>query len=191
MVAVAACATMAGDVLDDREHAASSQSPRDRKAQGCHRPRFCCIGPITDNVMGARNGHVQHRGTVCIETQLTEVIGQKAIDEFRRSCGHRYVASCSVEVSAACGEGAPQRRAQTLNTAALLVDQGQDVFSANCIPDIPDQPADLVMLQAVTREQYDAGGTRFAQKLRLCRLKLGSGQSGDEGETHRVLINRS
>ena len=128
-VAVAHGPAVAGDVLDDRQHATRQHALRDRAPEHRDFGRIVRIGPVADDPVSAGGRHVQHRKAVDIDPDGSEIVRHPARRQaHERSAFFRLQVDISVEVG---GRRIlrPDRRAHPLDAAALLIDQHGRIFS--------------------------------------------------------------
>ena len=116
-------ASMAWNVLHDRQHAARHQPFRRRAAKLDDRARLLAIGARADDVAGALDRHVQHRQAIGRDAVAQQVEGMQP-------CHQPGGAGAGIMVLAPqCAERATgwivrrQRRPQALHAAAFLVDE--------------------------------------------------------------------
>ena len=75
------------------------------------------------------------------------------------------------------------RGPQALHSAALLVDEDEDLFADGGVRGI-GQAAQLLGVGSIAGKQDDAAGSRLAQQRRLVGRELGARQSHDERRQH-------
>jgi hypothetical protein len=89
MMAVDPGTPMAGDVLDDRQHAAFEQPAARRSGQFRDATRLASIGPIADHRMRPGNWNVEHRHATDRDAEISEIVCNQPGAEPDRNLGLR------------------------------------------------------------------------------------------------------
>ena len=129
--------SMAGNVLQDRQHAALLQPFGDGAGDRRDLARLGAIGPVADHGIGAGDRHVRQRQAVDIDAEIDQV----GRDQRGRSSRAAVRPSCGIDVVERAEHRAgridrPVRRPQPLHPAAFLVDQDRRVGFADQNPAI-------------------------------------------------------
>ncbi len=114
-------------MLDDRQHARAQQPFGYGAAKGGDLSRRIAISAITDHVMRARDGNVEHRGAVHVDAQRRELAAHQFGASPRRGQPALPVLAVERREGARGRIGAPDRRTETLYAPALLVDQNESI----------------------------------------------------------------
>jgi len=80
---------MAGDVLDDRQHAAFEQPLARRSGKYRDATRLVCVSPVADYRMRSGNWNVEHRQAVDRNAEISEIIGNQPSAKPDRNFGLR------------------------------------------------------------------------------------------------------
>ena len=145
------------------------------------------IGAIADDVMAARDRHVEHRHAVDRNPNVGEIAGNQAR---RKPHKPALLVESGGNVLEACGRGIgpPMRRPEPLHAAAFLIDQDFDVGPAECRANIVGQGAKLRRIVDIAFEENDAIGLLIAQKSALLGIKREAAAAADEGTHQRADI---
>ena len=162
VMAIGGGATVAGNVLDHRENAARHQARGHGAAERDDLLDRRPICAVADHVMGTGDGKIENRRAVCVDAERAQILGRLARGQRRERAGLLRIGGIERAERGGVGQLAPQRRPQALHAAAFLVDQNERAITADCFETIGDKPADLVMSQAIAREQDDAGRSCLA-----------------------------
>lgn len=82
------------------------------------------------------------------------------------------------------------RWAETLNATTFLVDQHENIVSANGVSRVADQALELIGIGGITGEYDQPAGLGGAQKIAFPGGQLGTGQAGNEGACHPLGLSR-
>lgn len=146
---------MTRNVLDDRHHAAGDETVGNRTAQRDHLRNRFTIGTIADDLVCAGHRQIQHRHAIGINTQILQVLRQETRDKVGIAASFFGLFQIERTIGAGRRQGSPQRRAQTLDAAALLIDQHQGIVTTNGGAGLRDKAADLVVMFQIARKQDD------------------------------------
>lgn len=180
-VAVGGRAAVAGDVLDDRDDAASDMAARDGFGKGYDLGHGGTVGAVADDVVAAGDGQVEDRRAVAVDRQGAQFGGDEAGGVEGGAAGLDGVGGVEGGVVRGRGQCAGERGTQALDAAAFLVDQDEDFGGGEGFEDGGDQRADLGGAVAVAGEQDDAARAFAAQERRFVDGEFGAREAGDEG----------
>ena len=82
-------AAMAGNVLDDRQHAALEQPLAHRSGKLRDATRLGSVGPVADHRIRPGNRQVEHRQAIDRDAELFEIVGDQPRAEPGRQLGLR------------------------------------------------------------------------------------------------------
>jgi hypothetical protein len=87
MMAVDPSAPMAGDVLDDRQHAAFEQPVARRSSKFRDATGLASVSPVADYRIRSGNGNVEHREAVDRDAEISEIVRNQPGAEPDRDLG--------------------------------------------------------------------------------------------------------
>ena len=122
-VAVGGGAAMAGNMLEDRQDAASSRPAAIAAGDGGDLFRRRAIGAIPDNRIDPGDRHVGNRRAIDIDAQGARSAAIKVARLIWRRQGRFPIAVVERAIGGARRVARPMRRAQSLHPAAFLIDQ--------------------------------------------------------------------
>ena len=135
--------------------------------------------------MGPLLGHVEHRQRVDVDANLAQLLRDQSRSGEGRALRGVRIRLIEQSVTRGRRHGPPNRRAQALHTAALLVDQHQDLVALDRVFVRVDQRAKLLLCLAIAGEQDEAAWPGFSEETPLVAAEEGAGATRDEGfEVH-------
>jgi len=149
VVGIHLCATMAGNVLDHRQHTALDQPLAGDFTQSRDLGRVCRIGAVADHGIGARLGHVEHGQAIDGYAERRKIIGDQASHQMH---GFARALAAQRGQGRRRGIGAPMRRLQPCHAAALLIDQDGRVRPVHGRAQLAHERAHLIGALAVAPE---------------------------------------
>jgi hypothetical protein len=191
MVAVDGGAAMARHVLDHRQDAAGEKAFAGGAAEFRHQLRVVAEGAVADDgVVLAGQTQVEDRRAVDRDAELGELASEELGIEPHRLDSLGAATARQLAETAGGRHGAPGRRLQPGDTAALLVDQHRRVGAADSVAQIVDQGPDLIRCLAVALEQDEAERVGFAEEhpLRVAQRRPGAAENGGNYR-HRPVPN--
>ena len=121
MVAVGRGPAVAGDMLEHRQNAPLEQAVGHRARQRRDFVRTLPVSAVADDRIGAACRHVGHRQAINVDPDGRKIGGDEARTEIGRPDPVRRIAIVQTAIGGAGRIGGPMRRAETLDTAALLI----------------------------------------------------------------------
>ena len=122
---------MPGNVLEHRQNAALLQPLRHGTPDGCDFVRPGSIGPIANDGIGARDGHIRQRQTIDRNSQARKVRRDQPGAQSGRGHAERGLDVVKHAKGRSRRIKRPVRRTEPLHPAALLVDQNRSLGVAD------------------------------------------------------------
>jgi hypothetical protein len=154
-------------MFHDRQHAAVDQAFDQGASEIDHDGAIVRQRAIADHVIGAFDGHVQHRHAVDIDAELEEIVRDEARVQIGRFL--RGLRGNVVQCAETGGGGAffPMRRFQARNAAAFLVDQNGCFGIVHGCAQIIHETLHLFAIADVAAEKDEAPRLRLTEKRAL------------------------
>ena len=171
---------MAGQMLDDRQHAAVQKTGAGNPREARHQFRIVGKGAVADHVMGAIDRDIADRRAIDGDAGIV----QHGCDQARvQPCrlGSRFrIAGREVADPPGRRKSRPFRRTHPRDAAAFLIDQDRSIRPPDRVPQVGDECPDLIGRLAVAAEQDEAEGIGLPEELAFFRGKGGTGAAVDD-----------
>ena len=178
-VAVIAGAAVPRNVLDDRQDPAVKQAVADRPSERRDAGRIGAPGAVADDRIGAGKRQVENRRGIDGDAEFGEIVGDQPRRQTRRFARNRIGTRRDFRRGRI---GAPMRRAQARDPAALLVDQHRRVGPAHRLAQRRHQRADLLAADAIAPEQHKAERVARGEKPQFVGARPLAGNAENDGE---------
>ena len=186
LVAVGGRAAVAGDVLEDRQHAPFGQALRERAGNGGDLGGLRAKGAVADHRIGARHRHIRDRHAIDIDAHERKIGRDQPRAKPRRRKARCAIAVVKFAIGGPRRIIRPMRRAEALHAAALLVDEHRGV-AADRGAEIVDQPTQRVRARDIALENDQTPWLRIAEERAFRVGQRRSGNAGYEGAHVRRL----
>ncbi len=168
---------MAGDMFDDGKDTTFEQSLAGGAPKGSGDLWVGMERAVADNVMGAGHGNIEYRQAIHVESQFSQVMGNKTGIDTHGLAGGVHVTAGQFAENSRCGVVRPMGRSQTCDPSAFLVEQNEHIFAPsgctpNCCTKLCDQGANLIGRLAVAGEKNKTGRGTLGEKTDLFVAQL-------------------
>ena len=186
LVAVGHGPAVAGDMLDDGQHAAGDQALGGGPAERRDFLDGLAVGAVADDVVGALLRHVEDWHAIDVDAEVQQVMGDQPGAKPGDFPADQRIVGRQRAVGAAGRILGPVRRAEPLHPAALLIDEDRRM-PADRLAQGRGQGPDLRRALDVALEQDEAPGPGVAEKGDLVLRQGRSGAAQDTGAVgHRT-----
>jgi hypothetical protein len=172
---------VAGDVLDDRQHAAGQQALGGGAPQGGHLFGRIAIGAIADDLVTLGIGHVQHRHAVDIDADGPQVVSDQARAQAGDLTRHQRIVGHQFAIGAAGRILFPMGGSKAGDAAALLVDQDRGVGAADRVAQRLGQGQGLLGRVDIALEQDEAPRLHVPEEVFFLARQSQAGAAEDRG----------
>ena len=174
---------VAGNMLDDRQHAAIGEPHRMGPRQRHDRLDRLGIGPAADDLMGARLRHVENRHAIGGDAGGDQVLRHQAADVAGTAERRQRVTREDFAIGLRRRILPPgiARRPEALHPATFLIDEHRCVLAADRGAEIRRQRLELLRRFAIPPEQDQAPGLCAGKEPPFAGAERGSGTTGNEG----------